>query len=172
MIDILMKRRSIRKYTDERIPKEKLQMIVNAGLVSPTSRNRKPCEFIVVENRETLKKLAGVREHGADMLENAAAAIVVMADSEVSDVWVEDCSIAMSNMHNTADSIGVGSCWIQGRDRYAKNCQSSSEYVREMFGVPDRFCLEAILSLGIPAEQPEPHSLDELDQNKVHWEKF
>ncbi|MBQ4340226.1 MAG: nitroreductase family protein [Firmicutes bacterium] len=172
MLDILLKRRSIRKYTGEAVPREKLEMILNAGLLSPTSRNRKPCEFIVVENRDTLKKLAKVRDHGSVMLEQAGAAIVVIADSELSSVWPEDCSIAMSNMHNMADSLGIGSCWIQGRERYAENGQSSAEFVRDLFGVPQRYELQAILSLGIPAEHPEPHKLEELDQSKVHWEKF
>ena len=172
MIDILLKRRSVRKYTDEKISKEKLQAIVNAGLLSPSSRNRKPCEFIVVEDKEILKKLAKFKEHGAEMLENAAAAVVVIADSEISDVWVEDSSIAMSNMHNTASFLGIGSCWLQGRGRKAENGQGSCEYVRELFGIPEKYSLEAVLSLGLPAEYPAPHSLEDLDQSKVHWEKF
>lgn len=169
---MLLHRRSIRKYSGEKIPEEKLQMIVNAGLLSPTSRNRKPWEFIIVENTETLAELSKARTHGAAMLEQAAAAIVVLGNSEISDVWTEDCSIAMSNMHLMADCLGVGSCWIQGRLREAADGRTTDEYVRELLGVPEKYRLEAVLSLGIPAEAAEPHRKDEIEEKKIHREKF
>lgn len=170
--EALLHRRSIRKYSGEQIPGDKLRLIVNAGLLSPTSRNRKPWEFIIVENKNTLAELSKSRAHGASMLEQAAAAIVVLGDSEKSDVWTEDCSIAMSNMHLMADSLGVGSCWIQGRLREAADGRTAEEYVRELLGVPEKYRLEAILSLGMPAEAPEAHSREEIPEEKLHREKF
>ena len=117
LLNLLIKRRSIRKYTDAKLPKQYLEMILNAGLLSPSGRNRQPWEFIVVEEKEVLAKLSKARAHGAGMLVNAAAAIVVFADPDKTDVWTEDCCIAMSNMHLMATELGVGSFWIQGRLR-------------------------------------------------------
>jgi len=71
-----------------------------------------------------------------------------------------------------ADSLGVGSCWIQGRLREAFDGRTTEEYIRELLAVPDGYCLEAILSLGVPAEHPEAHRLDELPLEKIHRERF
>ena len=103
LLQLMLRRRSIRKYTGEPIPKDKIKLILQAGLASATSKNRKPWEFVVVQEKETLKALAECRAGAAKMLENAGCAIVVFADTLITpDVWAEDCSIAMSNMHLSA----------------------------------------------------------------------
>ena len=87
LMDILTTRRSVRKYKNESIPKEKIEKILQAGLISPSGRNRRPWELIVVEDKEVLKKLSMARDHGASMLEGAGAAIIVYANPELTDVW-------------------------------------------------------------------------------------
>lgn len=171
-LDMLKKRRSIRQYTEEVITGEQLQMVINAGLLSPSSRSIRPWELIVVQNKDTLQKMSECRAGSAKMLANASAAVVVIADAEKSDVWTEDCSIVMSNMHLMADSIGLGSCWIQGRLRETPNGQSTEDYLRKLLDYPEGMHLEAILSLGIPAVHPEGHSPDEIPENKVHYENY
>ena len=173
MIEKLQKRRSIRKYTGEDVPEEKLRRIFGAGLLSPTSKNLHPWEFLVIQDKRTLEKLADCRDKGADMLKGAAAAILVMADTEVNDVWVEDCSIAMSNMHLTAADQGVGSCWIQIRNRRSrKDGMTSEAFLKELFALEEKYAIEAILSLGIPAQERPPLQLDERLWEKVHFETF
>ncbi len=85
LLDTILRRRSTRKYTGEAVPEEKLEKILEAGLLVPTSRNRKPCEFYVVRNREILKKLSKAKKMGAGMLSDAAAAVVVAGDSSKAD---------------------------------------------------------------------------------------
>lgn len=172
-IDLLLHRRSVRQYTDERVPREQLEQIVRAGLLSPTGRNKRDWEFVVVEDRDALERLAEARSGGAaKMLSGAAAAIAVFGDPSATDVWCEDCSIAMSNMHLMADSLGLGSCWIQGRLRMAEDGRSTDEFVRELLGAPERLTLEAMLSIGVPAKRPAARTLDDIDASKVHWERF
>ena len=173
LLQLMLKRRSIRKYTGEFIPEDKIKLILQAGLASATSKNRKPWEFVVVQEKETLKALAKCRAGAAKMLENAGCAIVVFGDTSVTpDVWVEDCSIAMSNMHLMADALELGSCWIQGRCREAENGQSTENFCRELLGVPENYALEAILSVGVPEERPNGYAEDDLKMEKVHWERF
>ena len=173
LLQIMLKRRSVRKYTGESIPEDKLKLILQAGLASATSKNRKPWEFVVVQEKETLKKLAECRAGAAKMLENAGCAIVVFADTLVTpDVWAEDCSIAMSNMHLMADALGLGSCWIQGRCREAENGQTTEAFCRELLGVPENHALLAILSVGVPTEHPAGYHAEDLKEEKIHWEKF
>ncbi|WP_434309196.1 nitroreductase family protein [Hominifimenecus sp. rT4P-3] len=171
-IDLLLARRSVRQYTGEKIPAEKLEKILQAGLLSPSSRNRRPWEFVVVQEKETLQKLSHCRVGSAKMLEHAGCAILVFADPRKTDVWEEDCSIAMSNMHLMADSLGLGSCWIQGRLREAENGKTTEEFCREVLSVPDFYVLEAILSVGVPQEPSTPHRLDEIDRDRIHHETY
>ena len=126
----------------------------------------------MVQKKEALKKLSECRVGSAGMLENADCAIVVIADEPEQDVWTEDCSIAMAYMHLMADSLGVGSCWIQGRLREAPDGRSTEDYVRECLGFPKTYRLEAILSLGIPQNHPVKHHTDQLPMEKVHMEIF
>lgn len=105
------------------------------------------------------------------MLGGANCAIVVIADVAKSDVWTEDCAIAMANMHLMADHLGVGSCWIQGRLRKADELTTDA-YVRGILHYPDHYELEAILSLGMAESRPKPHTVRELDTGRVHWEQF
>ncbi len=172
LLEIMQNRRSVRTYTGEKIPKDKLEKILQAGLLSPSGRNRKPWEFVVVQEKDMLEKLSHCRVGAAKMLENAGCAIVVFADPEKTDVWVEDCSITMSNMHLMVDALGLGSCWIQGRLREAENKESTEAYCRSVLNVPDKYVLEAILSIGVCNEHPKAHTLEELELGKVHYETF
>lgn len=172
LLEIMKNRRSVRTYTGEPVKEEKLEKILQAGLLSASGRAIRPWEFIVVRDKETLKQMAGSRAMGAKMLENADCAVVVLGDEEKTDVWTEDCSIAMANMHLMADSLGVGSCWIQGRLREASDGRTTEEYLRELLGFPEHCRLEAMLSLGMPERHPEPHSAEALRKEKIHREKF
>ena len=172
LLNIMLHRRSVRNYTEESVKEEDLKQILQAGLLSPTGRNKKPWEFIVVQKKDVLEKMAASRVAGAGMLAGAAAAIVVLGDEEKTDVWTEDCSIAMSNMHLMAASLGVGSCWIQGRLRAASEEVTTEDYLRDLLGFPENLRLEAILSLGMPDKDVNPHSLEEVEEEKIHWETY
>lgn len=171
LLEIMRKRRSIRKYTQEEIPQDSLTKILQAGLLSASGKAKRPWEFIVVKDRAMLDELSGCRAGGVAMLKEATCAIVVIGDAEAQDVWVEDCSVAMANMHLMADSLGVGSCWVQGRLRNADE-MSTNDYVRERMGYPENYQLQAILSLGMPAAKAPAYELDQLPMEKVHYEKF
>lgn len=172
LFDVMVKRRSVRKYTDEKIPADKLEKILQAALLAPTSRNICPCEFIVVQNEETLQKLAKAKNAGSAMLADAACAIVVVGDSEKSDVWCEDCSIAMTYMHLMATNLGLGSCWIQCRLRQSSDGRSAGDYVRELLSIPEKYCVEAILALGNTESFPEAKDISKLKTEKIHNERF
>ncbi len=172
LLEIMQNRRSVRRYTAEPIPEEKLTAILQAGLLSASGRAVYPWELIVVREKATLEKLSGCRTGGSKMLEHAAAAVVVVADEALTDVWVEDCSIVMANMHLMADSLGVGSCWIQGRLREAPDGRTTEGYVKEVLKIPEGFRLEAILSLGMPDGHAAKRELSELHTEKIHDERF
>lgn len=173
ILNIFLNRRSIRSYTGEPVPLEKLNQIIMAGLSSPSGRAQRPWELIVVRDRRKLIDMSGCRLKGTSrMLAGADAAIIVVAREDLSDVWVEDCSIVMANMHLMASALGVGSCWIQGRGREAIDGRSTEEFLRSLLRFPSEYRLEAILSLGMPDEDPAPTDPESLPFGKVHMNSF
>ena len=156
MIELLRNRRSIRKYTDKSVDPEIIELLKEAVLRSPSSRNFDPWEFIFVDDRELLKQLALCKPHGAKFLEHAALGIVVCADEQRSDVWIEDCSIASILVQMTAQSIGLGSCWIQIRKRAFDENTSSESYIQDLLNLPGHMKVESIVAIGYPAEKREP----------------
>ena len=172
LLEIMKHRRSVRKYTGEKIEAEKLQQILTAALLAPSGRAIRPWEFVVVRDKETLTKLSKAREHGAEMLAGADCAVVVFGDESKTDVWTEDCCNAMAHMYLMASALGVGCCWIQGRLRKTPEGILTEDYVRGLLDVPSQYRLEAVMSLGMPAETPAPYDVDKLPYEKIHSEKF
>jgi nitroreductase len=170
--EMLLARRSVRKYKKEHISGEDLQQILEAGVSSPTSRGTREWEFILVQTRDTLDKLADCRKHGSSFLRQADCAVVVFGDETETDVWIEDCSIAMAYMHLMADQLGLGSCWIQGRNRDAIDGETTEEFLRPILRFPDNYRLEAILALGMPEEETPVRSPESLPFEKVHINQF
>ena len=111
--ELLKSRRSIRQYSDQKIEEEKISQLTAAALMSPASKRSNPWEFIVVEEKEMLKKLSECRNNGSQMLAGAPLAVVVLADTSKSDVWIEDVSIAALIIQLQAQDLGLGSCWVQ-----------------------------------------------------------
>ena len=167
--EVLLKRRSVRKFSDEDVTKEQLDKILKAGLLAPTSMNRKPCNFLVVSNKDTLKELSEVKVHGSQFLAGANKAIVVIANTLQADTWIEDSSIALSFMHLMATDIGVGSCWIQIHLRESADGEESEKLVRDIVKVDDYFRIVGILALGIPDGEIKAHTLEDMDKSKVHF---
>ncbi len=172
LLNIMQNRRSIRQYTGAHISDEQLRCILQAGLLSASGRRKRPWELIVIRDRDMLTQLSGCREGAARMLAGADCAVVVLGNREMSDTIIEDCSIVMANMHLMASSLGLGSCWIQGRLRSAPDGRSTEEYVRDLLSFPEQYQLEAILSIGVPASPAAPHGLEALPYEKVHYDRF
>jgi len=172
ILDIFANRRSVRKYASKPLEDEVLDKILKTGLLAPSGHARRPWEFILVRDKRMLEQLSGCRSSGANMLKQAAAAIVVIADEQKQDVWIEDCSVALGYMHLAASALNLGSCWVQVRLRTAADGRSCEEFLREALGFPPNFKAEAILALGAPQRSPSPHDLQKLNLSKIHKEKF
>lgn len=167
MINLLRTRRSIRKYSPTAIDSKMIYMLIEALLRSPTSRNGKSWEFIIVDDRELLSKLSKTRQQGSQHLQDARLGIVVCADSSKSDVWVEDCSIAAIIVQVTAHDLGLGSCWIQIRNRNHTELISAEQYIQDLLGLPQNIKVECMVSIGYPDETKKPIADNELAYQKI-----
>ena len=172
MYQEFVNRRSVRVYTDEPIADEDLKKILSAGLMAPSGKSKFPWHFIVVKDRAMLEKLSLCRVGVARMLAKAACAIVVVGDPAVTDTLVEDCTIAAAYMHLEASTLGLGSCYIQGRGRTAENGETTDDYVRGLLGFPAAYKMQSVLSLGHIGKPMKPHKEEKLFWDKVHQEKF
>lgn len=172
LLPLLEKRRSIRKFREREIESEKIGTLLEAALRAPSSMNRRPWEFIVVRDREMLKRLSMSKPHGASFLKNAPLGIVVCADPLRCDVWVEDASIASAFLLLAAESLGLGACWIQIRARMYDGQKSATAYIAEQLDIPDHLEVEAIVAVGYPDEEKSPHHKEDLPYEKIHYEKY
>jgi nitroreductase len=171
-LSLIQKRRSIRKYLEKPVETEKIDQLIEAALRSPSSRGFNPWEFIVVTDKDLLEKLSKAKPHGASFLKNAPLGIVVCADPEKCDVWVEDASIASIFIHLAEASLGLGSCWIQIRKRMYDQTITSHDYIRDILNIPKKLNVESIVAVGYPAEKKSPHRKDELEYQKVHYDVY
>lgn len=171
-IELLSSRRSIRKFKDQPVEKEKIDLLVEAALRSPSSRSLNPWEFMVVTDRALLGAMAGCKPHGASFLKEAPLGMVVLADPDRCDVWVEDCPIASIFIHLAAHSLGLGSCWIQVRKRTYAGDTSAGQHLAGLLDVPVGREVESIIAVGYPDMTLSGHASGSLPDHKVHWQKY
>ena len=171
-LSLVQKRRSIRRYQEKPVEAEKIDRLMEIALRSPSSRGVNPWEFIVVTDPTLLEKLSKAKPHGASFLKNAPLGMVVCVDPEKCDVWVEDAAIASVFIHLAAESIGLGSCWIQIRKRMYNQTKTSQEYIGELLNIPKRLNVESIIAIGYPAEKKTPHRKEELQYEKVYFNLY
>ena len=130
-IDIARSRHSSRLFTSEPLLPREMELIMEAGDLAPSSRSRRPVRLIPVVDEGLIRRLAICKDSGTRALEAATFAVIVAADPEVSDVWIEDCSIATIMMQMEAEDLGIGSCWIQIRLRKVGDTDSEDFVIRE-----------------------------------------
>jgi len=160
-------RRSIRKYTTQKVEKEKIKKIVKAGFAAPSCGNQRISHFIIIKNKEILNSIADI--HGyAEALREADTAVAVCANLEeelYQGFWVQDCAAAAENMLTEAVHLGLGACWlgVYPKERIIKQVNSILE-------IPEKVKVLAIISLGYPAEEKEASA--RYIEAKVHFDKW
>jgi len=158
-LEAIRKRRSVRSYTGEAIPKEDLEKIVDAGRLAASGSNRQPWDFIVVTDRAMIEKL----KVASQWMDKAGAIIAVVMDPSTR-WWLEDGSAAVENMLIAATALGYGSCWLEG---YTLPLEQE---LKALLNVPKEKRLLTLVPIGVPVEWPtrEKKSLQEV----LHWERY
>jgi len=170
--ELIKRRRSIRKFTEELLTPEQVETILKAGLMSPSSKSSNPWQFVAVEDKALLKTLSTSKEHGAKLIEGCAFAAVVIADTLASDVWIEDASIASIMMQLQAEDLGLGSCWVQMRERTTADGQSSEAQIRDLLDIPMQFHVLSVIAFGHKVQEKPCFDEEKLQWEKVHVNKF
>jgi nitroreductase len=170
--ELLISRRSIRKFTEQSIENEKIELIKKAAILSPTGKQKNHWDFIFVTEKERLEKLSKSKTHGSRLIAGAGLAVVIIGDPTASDTWIEDCSIASIIIQLQALDLGLGSCWVQIDKREHDTSTSSEEFVKQVFDIPESKGVLSIIAIGYPAEKRAPIQESELLYHKIHLEKY
>lgn len=158
----------MRKFTPEELTQDEVVALLRAALMSPSSKGTHAWQFVVVDDKPTLEKLAQCKAQGADFLAGAPLAIVVLGDPVVSDVWIEDASVATLMMLLQAEDLGLGSCWIQVRERYDEAGAPAGENVAQILNIPAPLQVLSIVAVGHKGMERKPFNEDRLLWEKVH----
>jgi nitroreductase len=162
----------MRKFTDVELTQEEVVTLMKAALMSPSSKRSNGWQFVVVDDKESLKRLSACKASGAQFLEGAPLAIVVLADPLASDVWIEDASIASIMIQLQAEDLGLGSCWIQVRCRETEDGTPADEVVRDVLGIPLQLQVLSIIAVGHKGMERKPFDESHLQWEKVHLNRY
>ena len=152
--ELILKRRTIRRFKPEQVTEELLNKLVNAGRLAPSGANLQPLEFIVVNNSELVNKVfpslkwAGYIAPAGNPPEGKrpTAYVIVLINTEIRSQGGEvDAAAAIENMILAALEDGVGSCWLGAIDR---------DKLRTLFNIPQNYRVDSVLALGYPDESP------------------
>ena len=167
-----LSRRSIRKYKNIPVEKEKLIEIVKTAIVAPTGHNARACEFIIFENEQKVKKLVGIKKAGAGFLETAPNGIAVICNIDKANTWIEDSSVAAYTIQLKAHDMGLSTCWLQLRDRLSVNDEPSDELFCKMMNLPENYRVLCFIAIGYRDEEKQSYSDKDIDLSKIHYGKF
>ena len=149
-IDTILNRRSIRKFTDQKIDGQTLTVILTAAMYAPSAVNCQPWHFVVVDSRELMQEIMKVHPY-ASMLRTASHAVVVCGDLTLQHdegYWVVDCGAATENLLLAAHALGLGGCWVGLHPREGRKSDIS-----RLLGLPSHIQPFALIALGYPNEQ-------------------
>lgn len=166
-MDLLKKRRSIRKFKSDPVEEDKIKTLKEAILRAPSSRGRNPWRFAFITDKNLIDKLSEAKASGSQLLKGAPLAVVVCGDSNVTDVWVEDCSIASIFLQLAAEDIELASCWVHIRNRKNKHDELSSDYIKRVLDLPENLDVLSVIAIGYPDETKDGHSFDSLEWDKL-----
>jgi nitroreductase len=165
-IDVILTRRSIRKYKKKTISDEILQKLLQAAFSAPSAGNQQPWHFVILDDRKILNVIHTFHP-SARMLTEADKAILVCGDlhlEKFKGYWMIDCAVATENILLAAHSLGLGACWLGIYPREGRVAG-----MRKLLQLPTHIIPFALISLGYPAEikaREERYNTSQIHQNK------
>jgi nitroreductase len=168
ILETIFKRRSIRKYQEKPVEKEKIELLLKAAMSAPTACNNQPWEFVAVTDESVMAQFRARMKFGPY---NAPAAIVVCEnphigkDQSCERYWVQDCSAAIQNMLVAAVGLELGTVWL---GTYPN--EDTMAIVREIIGLPHDISPLAVIYVGYPDEEKEART--QYEESRVHWQRY
>jgi len=160
VLEIIKKRRSIRKFTRKSVEKSKIKKILEAGQWAPSASNLQGWRFIIIDGPEIKKKI--IEANAAYFIEHAPVLITVVYDNRTENTEYKDhiqsASAAIQNILLASEELGLGACWV--------NNIPPKQILRKILNIPKCFDPIAIVALGYYEKRPTPlkrkYKLDEI----------
>ena len=162
----------MRKFTDQELTQDEVVMLMKAALMSPSSKRSNCWQFVIVDDEELLERLSYCKEQSASFIKDAALAVVGMADPLASDVCIEEAGIASIMIQLQAEDLGLGSCWVQVRERFTSDGIPSNEYVHQVLDIPLQLQVLSIIAIGHKGMERKPFNEEHLQWEKIHLNKY
>ncbi|MGF6907143.1 nitroreductase family protein [Fusobacterium sp. PH5-44] len=166
-----LSRRSIRKYSEKKVEKEKIQEIMVAAALSPSGNNSRPYEFIVIDDKELIKKLALSKITGGQFAIEAPIMIVVVGHNIIATME-DDCAIASTIIQLKAHDLGLGTCWIQTKNKVNEVGDSTSDVIREILKIPKDIHVNNMIALGYPDEVKVEYTEKDANMKLLHYNRY
>ena len=167
-VTLLKRRRSVRKFEDHPVEEEKIRALLQAALLAPTSRSLNEVEFRAITDRKVIGFLSECKAHGAGPLTTAPLALVLTADAEKADTWIEDSSLAAIVIQLMAEELGLASCWIQMHMRKDEGEFDAEENVSRVLGLPKGVRCVCVLAIGYRAEEKDANREPSLADPRIY----
>lgn len=165
--EVLQKRRSIRKFTNQDISDEIIEELLHAGMSGPSACNKKPWEFYVVTNKDKIDELKSASKFSKF---NAPLIIVVCGNLKkclplgLSSYWIQDCSAATENILLRVTDLGLGAVWCGAHPQ-----KSVEKNIRKILNIPKCEIPLNMIFIGYPDQECEPR--DQYEKEKIHYIK-
>ena len=170
MLSLIRKRRTIRRFTDERVSEEQVETLLEMAMCAPKRLDKQPWHFVVIRDKELQRKVADtyrVRPY----VEQASVLIAVGANPAESPTWLMDISAAAENLLLAATAIGLGGAWVGAPDTALWD--ETESLLRSALSIPPHVRVPTLLAIGYPAKEPPPHGKhDRFVSTKVHYGKW
>lgn len=150
ILEAIHTRRSIRKYAPDPVPEEQITTMLSAAMTAPSAGNAQPWQFLVIDERETLDKLAGIHPY-VGMFKQAPLGILVCGDlskEKYAGYWVQDCAAAVQNLLLAARALSLGTVWTG-----ICPMEDRMQTVQQMFSLPDEIKPHALIAVGTPLQE-------------------
>lgn len=169
MLEIIKRRRSVRNYLKKDIEEEKLTEILKAAMFSPTAKNLRPWEFIIVKDDEIKNKFSQATRYSS-FAKNAPLVIVICYNMKKGNRFKEDCSIAAQNIYLEATNQGLGTCYIQIAEGTEGSVGEPEAFIKKLLNIPESYRVLCLMPIGYPVNYPEPHKEELLfEKGKIHY---
>ena len=168
--ELIRKRRSVRKFSDRRVEREVIRRVLDEVVdYAPSSRNSHSTRFMVVDDPETLARMAEMRDYGSAFLKGAPMAVLVMGDTTKTDLWEVSCAISTTMLLQALVDAGLRGCWVHVKDRPVLKDQPEGkkaiEHLREFLPIPEHYGVLCAVACGYSDFEPAP--LPEWDKSEA-----
>ncbi|MDD3223574.1 MAG: nitroreductase family protein [Clostridium sp.] len=168
-MDAIFNRRSIRKYKNLPVEKEKVEKLLRAAMQAPSAGNQQPWEFLVVEDKDKLKELSKTSPYSKMVADSAVTFVLLSRKKDLifPSCVLEDMGAASENLLLEAVDLGLGAVWLG-----VATVKDRMEYIKKLFNLSDDVDAFSLIPVGYPDDSQKNKFVDRFDEKRVHYEKL